>query len=221
MALDLAVRAADPSAVKTPLLALLLPAGNAVPAGLKGLDAALGGALTRALKRGDFRGGRDETMHLQGREGGAERVLLVGLGKPKSLPLSLRRAGALTGRQAHKLGAGQVTVWTQRVDKAGAEAIGIGLNLGCWEYQDLRTPPAPDERRAPLTAATILAPNNAAMRGAATAATAIGSGYEVTRRLAMMPGNLCTPDFLADTARDIGKRHRMAVTVLGRKEMEK
>ena len=72
-----------------------------------------------------------------------------------------------------------------------------------------------------MTAATILAPNNAAMRGAASAATAIGSGYEFTRRLAMMPGNLCTPDFLADTARDIAKRHRMAITVLGRKEMEK
>ena len=221
MALNLAVRAADPSAVKTPLLALLLPAGNTVPAGLKSLDAALGGGLTRALKRGDFRGGRDETLHLQGQDGGVERVLLVGMGKPRSLPLSLRRAGALAGRQAHKAGTGQVTVWTQRIDKSGAEAIGIGLNLGCWEYQDLKTPPPPDERRAPLTAATILAPNNAAMRGAASAATAIGSGYELTRRLAMMPGNLCTPDFLADTARDIAKRHRMAITVLGRKEMEK
>ena len=141
MALNLAVRAADPSAVKTPLLALLLPAGNTVPAGLKSLDAALGGVLTRALKRGDFRGGRDETLHLQGQDGGAERVLLVGMGKPRSLPLSLRRAGALAGRQAHKAGTGQVTVWTQRIDKSGAEAIGIGLNLGCWEYQDLKTPP--------------------------------------------------------------------------------
>ena len=221
MALELAVRAADPSAVKTPLLALLLPAGNTLPAGLKKLDAAMGGVLTRALKRGDFRGARDETLHTQGIEGGAERVLLVGLGKPKSLTLGLRRAGALTGRQSHKAGAGQVTVWTPRIDKSGAEAIGIGLNLGSWEYLDLRTPPSPDERRAPLKSATILAPNNAAMRGAAAAATAIGSGYELTRRLAMMPGNVCTPDFLADTARDISKRHRMAITVLGRKEMEK
>jgi leucyl aminopeptidase len=92
MALELAVRAADPSAVKTPLLALLLPAGNALPTGLKKLDAAMNGVLSRALKRGDFRGGRDETLHMQGTEGGAERVLLVGLGKPNSLALGLRRA---------------------------------------------------------------------------------------------------------------------------------
>src|SRR5688572_4786624 len=84
MALELAVRSADPSAVRTPLLAVLLPSGNALPAGLKQLDAAMDGALLTALKRGDFRGSRDETLHFQGR-GSAERVLLVGIGKPTSL----------------------------------------------------------------------------------------------------------------------------------------
>jgi leucyl aminopeptidase len=37
----------------------------------------------------------------------------------------------------------------------------------------------------------------------------------------MMPGNVCTPDVLADTARDICKRHGLELTVLGRKEMMK
>jgi leucyl aminopeptidase len=221
MTVELAVRSADPSAVKTPLLALLLAAGNALPAGLKRLDTTLGGALSTALKRGDFRGNRDETMHLLGPAGGPERILLVGIGKPAALPLSLRRAGALASRQAHKLGVGQMSVWTARADKAAAEALGVGLTLGSWEYTDLRTPPAPEERRAALTAATIIAPNAASLRGGVAAASAIGSGYDITRRLAMMPGNVCTPDLLTETARDIGKRHRMAVTVLGRKEMEK
>ena len=36
----------------------------------------------------------------------------------------------------------------------------------------------------------------------------------------MMPGNVCTPDLLAETAREIGQRHGMEVTVLGRAEME-
>jgi leucyl aminopeptidase len=220
MALDLALRAADPSTVKTPLLAVVLQSGNTVPAGLKQLDAALDGALTTALKRGDFRAARDETLHLQSR-GAVERVLLVGMGKPASLALGLRRAGAVAARQAVKLGVGKVAVWAARADRAGLEALGIGLHLGCWEYNELRTPPAPEDRRAPLTAATIVAPNNAANRNAVAAANAIGAGYEITRRLAMMPGNLCTPDYLAETSRDIAKRHRMAITVLGRKEMEK
>jgi leucyl aminopeptidase len=220
MALDLAVRFADPSTVKTPLLAVVLQPGNTLPPGLKQLDTALDGAVTTALKRGDFRAARDETLHLQGR-GAVERVLLVGMGKPASLPLSLRRAGAVAARQALKLGVGNVAVWTARADKVGLEALGIGLHLGSWEYTELRTPPTPEDRRAPLTAATIVAPNNAGNRSAIAAANAIGAGYDITRRLAIMPGNLCTPDYLAETARDIAKRHRMTITVLGRKEMEK
>jgi leucyl aminopeptidase len=37
----------------------------------------------------------------------------------------------------------------------------------------------------------------------------------------MLPGNVCTPDYLADVAREIGARHAMKVTVLGRAEMER
>ncbi|HEX6315098.1 MAG TPA: leucyl aminopeptidase [Gemmatimonadaceae bacterium] len=220
MALELAVRFADPSVVKSRLLALLLQSGATLPAGLKQLDAALDGVLSTALKRGDFRAARDETLHLQGR-GSVERILLVGMGKPTSLPLALRRAGAVAARQALKLGVGELAAWTPRADRAGVEAIGIGLQLGSWEYNELKTPPAPDDRRAPVTAATVIAPNSAASRAGIHASKAIGAGYELTRRLAMMPGNLCTPDYLADTARDLATRHKMEVTVLGRKEMEK
>ena len=34
----------------------------------------------------------------------------------------------------------------------------------------------------------------------------------------MMPGNICTPEFLAQTAADIAKRYSMGITVLGRKD---
>ena len=37
----------------------------------------------------------------------------------------------------------------------------------------------------------------------------------------MMPGNLCTPEFLATTARQIGERHGLTITVHGRAEMER
>jgi leucyl aminopeptidase len=221
MLLTLSVRSGDPARVASPLLAILLPAGASPPRALRTLDDAVGGALSTALTRRDFRGARDELLHLQGTRGGVERILLVGLGKPASLPLALRRAGALAARQAHRMGTGALAVWTPRLDAAGAEALGIGLNLGCWEYNDLRTPPPAEERRTALASATLVASNAAQLRKAVSAATAIASGYDLTRRLAMMPGNVCTPDLLADTARDIGKRHRMTVTVMGRKEMEK
>ncbi|HSA56028.1 MAG TPA: leucyl aminopeptidase [Gemmatimonadaceae bacterium] len=221
MALTLSARSGDPSAVRAPMLALLLPASRSLPASLRRLDAALHGALRATFDRGDFRGQRDETLHLTGPVGGADRLLLVGMGTPAELPLGLRRAATLAGRRAHAAGVGSVTLWTPRADRDGIEQMGIGVQLGAWEYAELRTPPAADEARAPLTEAAILVAEPARARAAVAAAAAIGAGYDIARRLAMMPGNVCTPEYLTDTARDLAKRHKLKVTVLGREDMER
>jgi leucyl aminopeptidase len=52
------------------------------------------------------------------------------------------------------------------------------------------------------------------------AGRAIAEGQALARRLAMMPGNLCTPEYLANTAEELGGRHGFEVTVLGRGQME-
>jgi leucyl aminopeptidase len=76
-------------------------------------------------------------------------------------------------------------------------------------------------KSAPLTDVTVLGPDRAALDAGVARGRAIGEGHSLARRLGMLPGNVCTPDYLADTARDIAKRHGMQVTVLGRAEMEK
>ena len=50
---------------------------------------------------------------------------------------------------------------------------------------------------------------------------AIAAGQGIARTLGAMPGNVCTPDHIARTARDVGKRHKLKVTVLGRREMKR
>ena len=221
MTLTLTARAANAATLNTPLFIALLPGGSDLPSHLKALDKALGGALGRTLRRQDFRGGRDETLHLVGAGKGPRRVLLVGYGSAANRALALRRAATLGARQAHRLGVGSVAVSAGTVNAREAECVALGLQLGCWEYLDMQTPPPVAERRAPLTEATLVAENAKDLKAALEAAIAIGEGYAVARRLAQMPGNICTPDVLADTARDIGKRHGLKVTVLGRKEMER
>ncbi|MCC7323438.1 MAG: hypothetical protein IT358_06395, partial [Gemmatimonadaceae bacterium] len=66
MTLTIAARATNTATLNTPLLVTLLPAGTDLPPHLKVLDKAIGGAIGRTLRRGDFRGGRDETLHLVG-----------------------------------------------------------------------------------------------------------------------------------------------------------
>ncbi|HKG95211.1 MAG TPA: leucyl aminopeptidase, partial [Gemmatimonadaceae bacterium] len=135
--------------------------------------------------------------------------------------LALRRAATLAGRQAHRMGVGRLAWYSGDLDAAGAESVVVGLGAGSWEYRELKTPPKEEERRTPLTEAVILTSGDAGPAEAGLAAgQALDAGYALARRLGMMPGNLCTPDYLAQTAREIGERHGLRVTVLGRDEME-
>jgi leucyl aminopeptidase len=217
MTLSLTAERADLAALDVPLLVVAMAAGDARDDRLTALDVALGGALAQFLDRRDFRAGRDETLHLGGGSGGPGRVLLVGMGKITERPSALRRAGALAARQAGRMGVGRLAFYSGTLSREETEAVAVGLAAGAWEYTDTKTPPPEEERRAPLTEATIVAADE---RGLANG-RAIAEGHALARTLGMMPGNLCTPEFLADTARDIAARHQLGVTVLGRAEMER
>ena len=220
MPLRLTVRRADAHAVDADLLAVALAKGASLPAALASLDDALGGAIGRALTRRDFRGNRDETLHLAGGATGPARVLLVGLGNGADISGATRRAAALAARQARKLGTPSIAWWSAERGDDAIESAAVGLHLGAWEYADLKTPPPADERRAPLTDGVLLVDDETAGTRAARVGDAIGHGINLARRLGQMPGNMCTPDHLADTARGIADRFSLPITVLGRAEME-
>ena len=221
MTLSLSAGRPELGALDVPLLVVALPSGAQLEGPLTALDNTLGGALSRTMQRRDFRGGRDETLHFGGAATGPKRVLLLGLGKPGDRTAAIRRAGALAARQGAKMGVGELAFYAGALNAAEVEAAAVGLAAGAWEYTDTKSPPPADERRAPLTAARILADDSAALQRGVAAGSAIAEGHGLARTLGMMPGNLCTPEFLADTARDIAQRHGMNVTVLGRSEMEK
>lgn len=218
MALDLKLGSEGVAGFRTPLLAIAMddkPGAATLPE----LDRALGGALQRAIEAHDFRGARDEMLQFTGTPNGPGRIILVGMGKTTDRPGALRRAAALAARQARKLGSGELAFHAGVLGEKEIEAVAVGLIVGGWEYQDLKTPPPEEERRAPLARATILSADNEDVRRGFAAGQAIGAGHSLARTLAMMPGNLCTPDFLASTAREIADRHGMKLTVLGRAEM--
>jgi leucyl aminopeptidase len=213
-------RRAQPDTADAPLLVLALASGAALTPALTALDAALGGALGRSLERKDFRGARDETLVLPGGTKGAQRVLVVGLGKPASITGALRRAASVGSRQARKIGTASLAFFAEDQSEAAIEAIAVGLTMGSWEYTTTRSAPPEDERKPELESAQILVSDEASANAAVQRGSAIGNGINLARQLAMLPGNICTPDHLANTARDIASRRGMNVTVLGRAEMK-
>src|SRR5690606_698470 len=50
--------------------------------------------------------------------------------------------------------------------------------------------------------------------------SAIASGMTLARNLGNLPPNICTPTYLADTARSVGSQHDFKVEVLERKQLE-
>ncbi|HKH02895.1 MAG TPA: leucyl aminopeptidase [Bradyrhizobium sp.] len=216
---SVSINSVNPAEVGAALLVIAL-ADNPTVAGIAGLDAATEGALSRMIDMKDFRGARDEILHLSGGTKGPRRLMLIGMGTVTDRRAAFRRAATLAARNAQRLGVGEMAWHSGEVSAEETEAITVGLIAGSWEYADLKSPVPEAERKKPLEKAVILTSDTDGSRHGLASGQAIGAGQSLSRRLAMMPGNLCTPEYLSQTAADIAKRYGMGITVLGRREME-
>ena len=218
MPFSTSVASAAPATHATPLLALAVPAGG-LPASLAAVDAATGGALARVYASGDFTGKKDEQA-LVHPAGAIARVLLVGLGKAEEAGrTAIRRAAATAAKRARVLGVPTFAFHLAR-EAAGAasareagQVMAEGLGYGAWHYPDLKQPP--EEKKPALESAVILAPEaTAEVEAGHGVGAAIAAGQAYTRLLQMLPGNTCTPAYLAQQAGDLVRRHGFKGTVL-------
>ena len=219
MSLTFSVVRADAGSIDTGSLAVLVPKGDTAPASLATLDAALGGAIARSFARASFVGKRDEVLHLAGAATGPERILLIGMGEVTDRRSALKRAAQLAGRRSLGLNCGALAIHVPSgLNVSEVEQVVVGASMGAWEYRELKTPPT--EPKTALERIAIVVDDEAVAAPGLASGECIAAGYALARRLQMMPGNLCTPDTLADAARDIAQRHALDITVLGRREME-
>jgi leucyl aminopeptidase len=217
MSVAFTVTSGDPARSRTPLLVVVLPDGNKVPAALRALDKGCGALISRALSSGDFSGAKDEALLLVSAGTGPARILLVGAGKGDVAGVT--RAATLAGRRATSLGVGAVELWAPNLVDGRLEGAVIGLSLGGWEFRELKTRKPGTPEKPVLQRAALYVPNVARAAKALAAGVAVAEGQRLARRLAMLPGNICTPEYLGESARAIAKRHRLKVKVLGRKEL--
>jgi leucyl aminopeptidase len=219
MPVSFSITQADAGTLGAGVLAVLCPKSGIMPEALATLDGITSGAIGRAFSSGAFAGKRDDVLHLLGGATGPGRILLVGIGEPTNLPNALRRGAQLAGRRSNALNTDSMALFAPAAASAtDIEQVVIGVSMGAWEYRELKA--APKEPRATIGAVTLIVADAAIATPAVASGEAIAAGYALTRRLQMMPGNLCTPDTLADAARDIAARHGLEVTVLGGREME-
>jgi leucyl aminopeptidase len=219
MPLAVTHRVAAAAAVKGPLVILPLATGP-LPERLTAFDQACGGTLARCLASGDFTGVKDETALVYPNPGGPERVLLIGMGDAEQVtPAALRRAAMIGGKKARTIGAPTASLLftsgaAPRVaaDRAG-QSLAEGVPFGAWHYPDRKRPP---ESPKPAFTQCELITSEASAEFAAGVArgNAVAAGQTLTRGLQVLPGNTCTPEYIAARAREIGERHGFTVTVM-------
>jgi leucyl aminopeptidase len=218
MPLETAVVPAAPAGFDTPLLAVAVAKG-ALPPSLSALDQATGGALGRLFAAGDFTGKKDEAALIYP-PGPAARVLLLGMGKTDEISrTAVRRAASVAAKRARALGVPRAAFHLAAEAFAGlapadaGQAIAEGLAQGAWQYSEMKRPP--EEKKPALEGIDVLAPGAPeAFAAGHRVGAAIGAGQTVARGIQVLPGNVCTPSYVARTAEEIAARHGFGVTVL-------
>jgi leucyl aminopeptidase len=231
-------RVGAPVSVECPLLALPWCQG---PDGLAErptavfdpLDRALASTLTRAVTSGDFRARRGELILLYRHgESGPDRVLLVGVGDRADLNSErLREAGGSAARRAGELripelGLSFAAGWLSgSLDlRTAVRSMVEGVVLGAWRFDELRTEPDGAAALEPLESLLVSVPTARSLdaaRSAAELGRVVAESQNYARELAIRPGNIVTPTYLAKEARRLGDQHGLEVKVLGRQAIKK
>jgi leucyl aminopeptidase len=224
--MDFSTRTAAAEAVKADCIVVGLYAEGDLTAQARSLDAAAKGALRAAVKSGDATGKRGATLMLRGLPGVASpRVLMVGLGKRKefndkamleAVAAAVRAAGAAVKELAFAatdwLPPGRDSAWLARqLVLASREAV-----FRADELKSIKD----DDAAAPDRIVLVLTARDAAAEHGLAQGTAIANGVELAKRLGNLPGNICTPGFLAAEARKLGRSHRLDVDILDRRKIE-
>jgi leucyl aminopeptidase len=192
------------------------------------LDRVSKGYLSKVVLRGDMQGRLGKTLLLHDAPGVTGRILLVGLGRESEFREKQYReavaaaVGALqgTGAEEASLHLTELAVGRHDAQWKVAQAVTVAGGSG-YRFTRMKSKDA-DER--PALRRLALSVDRAAGKGAAAGleqGLAVTHGVSLARDLGNLPPNVCTPSHLADEARELARRYRMKLTVLGREDMER
>jgi leucyl aminopeptidase len=213
------------STIKTACIVVGVFENKALSPAAKALDGK--GAITSALKSGDISGKAGSTLLLRNLDGvTAERVLLIGLGESKDAVAEKAAQSFIsaTARALAQLGASEATLVLPEVlerDSAWAiRAAVLTFRENLFRTDALKSKKDPATNGVKKVAFLIAASEEANAKQALAQSIALANGVELAKELGNLPPNICTPTYLADTAKKIAADYKMDVEVLDRKQLQ-
>ena len=223
-----ALKTSNPVRLVTDCLVIAVAAKNKFSAEAKEIDIASGKRLARVLENGDFDGSLGTSLMLQGLEGvKAKRVLLVGCGDKAKLSLKEARkllvsiTKSLLSSQAKDAHLALASLALAGADHYWlAERLAQELEDASYSYSTTKSTKA---KASALKSISLAAPKGTSKAKIDTAfanGVATGRGINCAKELGNLPGNICTPTYLAQQAIDLAKGNRaLTVKVLSEKQM--
>lgn len=228
--MEFIVKSGDLAKHKTPCLILGVFEKRKLSGPAETIDKVSGGHLSDVLRKGDLDGETGRTLMLYGVPGvSCERVLLVGCGKRKDL--NRQRYGRALAAAVSLLNETRTTealctlpeLIPEDMDlyRTVRDAVTVCVDK-VYRYDQTKTEKKP--LRFPLKCFHIWISKKQGTQIAEQAArhgAAIAQGVSLAKDLGNLPGNFCTPGYLADRARDLGKQHpQLRVKVLEEAHMQ-
>ena len=194
------------------------------------IERASDGALSRWLGLSGFRGEAGKTLLLNDIAGcQAKRVLVVGCGKSKTMSeAEFRRA---IGAAMEAIGAAGVRRATSYLDEvpvanhtrywAARQSVETALESG-YRFDRCKSDASKPGARLKVLSIAVDDDDPESVSGALEDGAAIARGVRLAKDLGNLPGNICTPSFLAEEARQLAARHdAVETTVRDETELER
>ena len=187
------------------------------------IDQASGGYLADILRRGDMDGKPGSSLLLHNVPGVlCERVLLAGLGKEREFrDKQYRDALRDTVRTLAETGVAEATLYlpelvVRKRDLAWniEQAVTVAEDV-LYRFDQMKS--KPEEARKTLRKLILAVPRRGELaigEAAAARGKAIAAGVKLAKDLGNLPGNVCTPTYLADQAKAMAKEMGIGVEVL-------
>ncbi|WP_020209374.1 leucyl aminopeptidase [Gilvimarinus chinensis] len=218
----------DALALKSDVLAVGIFEGGQLSTTAAAADKASKGELKKLIEREKFKGNAGSTLLLHhGLGQSSARLLLLGLGKQKDTAISAENfscaiqalATTVKGYRNASLALEGVTVEQQSFQWQAQQLAQI-LLTNLWRFDQLKSQKQPRPTLSKVTLCTDKASLSAGKKGL-TEGQALAEGINYARELGNLPGNICTPSYLARQAKSLGRsRSDLTVKVLSEKQMK-
>ena len=186
--------------------------------------------ISSLIKRGDVTGKSENLVLLPNVSGvSAERVLLAGSGSKDEFDIKkLLKTTSAVVKKLKEHAITEASLFLPEVEISNTdiarriEHIVTQATHSNYYFDALKS--EKQDRKKQLRVLNLMVPDRkqlADARQAIAAGQAIASGINMARELGNLPGNVCTPSYLAGQAKELAETYKMKVKVLNEKAMEK